>query len=263
VSPRLGIVWRASEQLTAFASYSAGFRAPPFGDVNVGLTNAIARYTTLPNADLEPETSDNLEVGLRWTRGAAFASLSVYSNRFDDFIESFSFVGIQPGTGFIIFQSRNLDDVEIHGIEFKGAMPLSRLLPGLALRGAFNWGEGDDRNADVPLNTVDPARAVIGLQYRPEGARWGAELVTTAVERKRRIDQTAGPFFAPPGYVTLDLLADLRLSDRASVNVGVFNLTDRKYWEWADVRGRPATDPTLDFYTQPGRSLGAQLRLNW
>jgi hemoglobin/transferrin/lactoferrin receptor protein len=263
VSPRLGVVWRASEAVAAFASYSAGFRAPPFGDVNVGLTNAIARYTTLPNPNLKPETSDNLEAGLRWTRGVAFASLSVYSNRFNDFIESFSFVGIQPGTGFTVFQSRNLDDVEIHGIEFKGTVPLSRLLPGLALRGAFSWGEGEDRNADVPLNTVDPARAVIGLQYRPEGARWGAELVTTAVERKRRIDQTAGPLFAPPGYVTVDLLADLRLSDRASANVGVFNLTDRKYWEWADVRGRPANDPTLDFYTQPGRSLGAQLRLNW
>lgn len=263
VSPRLGIVWRASEEVSAFASYSAGFRAPPFGDVNVGLTNAIARYTTLPNADLRPETSDNLEFGLRWTRGAAFASLSIYSNRFQDFIESFSFVGIQPVTGFIIFQSRNLDDVEIHGIEFKGAVPLSRLVPGLALRGAFSWGEGDDRNADVPLNAVDPARAVIGLQYRPEGSRWGAELVTTVVERKRRIDQTGGPFFAPPGYVTLDLLADLRLSDRASVNVGVFNLADRKYWEWADVRGRPANDPALDFYTQPGRSLGAQLHFAW
>jgi hemoglobin/transferrin/lactoferrin receptor protein len=263
VSPRLGVVWRASDQYTAFASYSAGFRAPPFGDVNVGFTNAIARYTTLPNADLEPETSDNVEVGLRWTRGAAFASLSVYSNRFDDFIESFSFVGIQPGTGFTVFQSRNLDDVEIHGVEIKGAVPLRQLLPGLALRGAFSWGEGDERNADVPLNTVDPARAVIGLQYRADGARWGAEFVTTAVERKRRIDQTAGPFFAPPGYITVDLLADWRISERASINAGVFNVTDRKYWEWADVRGRLASDPTLDFYTQPGRSLGAQLRLSW
>jgi hemoglobin/transferrin/lactoferrin receptor protein len=263
VSPRLGVVWRASDQYTAFASYSAGFRAPPFGDVNVGFTNAIARYTTLPNADLEPETSDNVEVGLRWTRGAAFASLSVYSNRFDDFIESFSFVGIQPGTGFTIFQSRNLDDVEIHGVELKGAVPLPQLLPGLALRGAFSWGEGDERNADLPLNTVDPARAVIGLQYRADGARWGAEFVTTAVERKRRIDQTAGPFFAPPGYITVDLLADWRISERASINAGVFNVTDRKYWEWADARGRLANDPTLDFYTQPGRSLGAQLRLSW
>jgi hemoglobin/transferrin/lactoferrin receptor protein len=263
VSPRLGLVWRPSEPIALFASYSAGFRAPPFSDVNVGLTNAIARYTTLPNPDLAPETSDNLEVGVRWTRRAAFASLSVYSNRFDDFIESFSFVGIQPGTGFTIFQSRNLDEVEIHGVELKGAMPLAQLLPGLVLRGALSWGEGDDRNADLPLNTVDPARVVLGLQYRPDGAHWGAELVTTTVERKRRIDQTAGPFFAPPGYVTVDLLADWRISERAAINAGVFNVTDRKYWEWADVRGRRVNDPTLDFYTHPGRSLGAQLRFTW
>lgn len=263
VSPRLGIVWRASDRITAFASYSAGFRAPPFGDVNVGLTNALARYTTLPNADLKPETSDNFELGLRWSSGAAFASLSVYANRFDDFIESFSVIGIQPGTGFTLFQSRNVDQVEIHGVELKGELPLAGLLPGLALRAAASWGEGDDRNADQPLNTVDPARAVVGLEYRRLGAPWGVALVTTAVERKRRINQEGGPFFAPPGYVTLDLLADWRLSGHAQVDFGVFNLTDRRYWEWTDVRGRLASDTTLDFYTRPGRSIGAQLRLNW
>ncbi len=263
VSPRLGLVWRATERLVAFASYSTGFRAPPFGDVNVGFTNFIGRYTALPNPDLRPETSDNLEAGLRWVSGAAFAAVSVYTNRFDDFIESFSFVGIQPGTGFTVFQSRNLGDVEIHGVELKAAWPLERLLPGLRLRGALSWSEGDDRNADAPLNTVDPARAVVGLEYRPAGGRWGVELVTIAVERKHRIDQSGGPFFAPPGYVNLDLLADWRVGPNVTFNAGVFNLTDRKYWEWADVRGRREDDPSIDFYTRPGRSLGAQLRLTF
>ena len=86
--------------------------------------------------------------------------------------------------------------------------------------------------------------------------------MTTAVEGKRRIDQDGGPFFAPPGYVTLDLLADWRPSRHLQVDFGVFNLTDRRYWEWADVRGRPANDGAIDFYTRPGRSIGAQLRLS-
>jgi hemoglobin/transferrin/lactoferrin receptor protein len=263
LSPRLGVVWRAADQLAVFASYSAGFRAPPFNDVNIGFTNFIGRYTALPNPDLKPESSDNREVGIRWTRGAAFAALSLYSNRYNDFIESLAFVGIQPGTGFTIFQSRNVADVEIHGAELTAALPLERWVAGLRLRGAFSWSEGDDRTDDVPLNTVDPARAVVGLEYRPAGRSWGLELVTTAVERKRRIDQSGGPFFAPPGYVTFDLIGDWRLNDRATLNFGAFNLTDRTYWEWADVRGRTASDPALDFYTHPGRSLGAQLRLSW
>lgn len=270
ISPRLGVVWRASPHLTAFASYSASFRAPPFGDVNVGLTNPIADYTTLPNPDLRLETSDNLEAGLRWTRSAAFASLSVYANRFDDCIESFSFVGIQPGTGFTVFQSRNLDDVEIHGVEIKGAVPLATLFPGLALRGALNSAEGDDRNANEPLNTVDPARVVIGLQYRREGGGWGAELVTTAVERKRRIDQSTGPLFAPPGYVTVDLLEDWQLGERAALNVGLFNLTDKTYWECgrcarsagerADARFLHAASPQPRRATAPALAIAADSR---
>ncbi len=263
VTPRLAVVWRAADQLAVFASYNTGFRAPPFNDVNIGFTNFIGRYTALPNPGLRPERSDNRELGIRWTRGTAFAALSLYSNRYTDFIESLAFVGIQPGTGFTVFQSRNVADVEIHGAELTAALPLDRWLAGLRLRGAFSWSEGDDRNLNVPLNTVDPARMVVGLTYRPAGRSWGLELVATAVERKRRIDQRGGPFFAPPGYVSFDLLWDWRLNDRTTLNMGAFNLGDRKYWEWADVRGRIATDPALDFYTRPGRSLGAQLRLSW
>ena len=41
---------------------------------------------------------------------------------------------------------------------------------------------------------------------------------------------------------------DLRL------NVGLYNLTDKKVWRWSDVRGLAASSPVIDSYTQPGRS---------
>src|SRR5690606_32515912 len=80
VSPKLGVVWRFDEGWSMFASYAHGFRAPPYNDVNLGFTNLQFGYTAIPNPDLEPETSDGIELGLRYAGDVAHASLSAYYN---------------------------------------------------------------------------------------------------------------------------------------------------------------------------------------
>jgi hemoglobin/transferrin/lactoferrin receptor protein len=114
---------------------------------------------------------------------------------------------------------------------------------------------------DVPLNSVDPASAVLALRYDTQSGRWGGELVTTAVEAKRDVDDTRADLYETDGYVTLDLLAHLDLGRGIRVNAGFFNLTDADYIEWADVRGRTAADPLVPYYTRPGRS--ASVTLHW
>jgi hemoglobin/transferrin/lactoferrin receptor protein len=42
----------------------------------------------------------------------------------------------------------------------------------------------------------------------------------------------------------------------------VFNLTDRTYWQWTDVRGLPANSTVIDAYTQPGRTFAANVRID-
>jgi outer membrane receptor protein involved in Fe transport len=98
VSPKLGVVWHFSGHRSLFGGYQHGFRAPPYSDVNLGFTNLQFGYTAITNPDLKPETSDGIELGLRFGSDAVFAELSAYYNRYDDFIESQRFVGIQrPG----------------------------------------------------------------------------------------------------------------------------------------------------------------------
>jgi hemoglobin/transferrin/lactoferrin receptor protein len=41
--------------------------------------------------------------------------------------------------------------------------------------------------------------------------------------------------------------------------VGLYNLTNRTYWLWSDVRGLDAATPVADAYTQPGRHLNVSL----
>ena len=63
----------------------------------------------------------------------------------------------------------------------------------------------------------------------------------------------------PSGFATIDLTGQWRISDRWRFNAGIFNLADRSYYEWADVRGRIPDDPLLELFQQPGRNLSVTL----
>jgi hemoglobin/transferrin/lactoferrin receptor protein len=43
----------------------------------------------------------------------------------------------------------------------------------------------------------------------------------------------------------------------------LFNIFDRKYWSWADIRGLPADDPDLERFTAPGRNASVSLTIDW
>jgi hemoglobin/transferrin/lactoferrin receptor protein len=258
VSPKLGVVYRALDTLSLFASYNSGFRSPPYADVNVGFTNLAGGYTTLPNADLEPETSDNFEVGVKYSNEGLRLDFSAFYNTYEDFIQSFASLGVNPQTGLLEFQSQNLDSARIYGAEFKSTVPFGAL----SWQSAVGFSRGTNQETDQPLDTVDPVRVVTGLDYQPADGLWNTGLALTWVDSKSQVDPATSQFL-PDSYVVLDLYGELRIGEHMRLNAGVYNLTDEKYWEWSDVRGRPAADVAIDRYTRPGRTVSASLKVEF
>lgn len=261
VSPKLGTVWHFASDWSLFGGYARGFRSPPYNDVNIGFTNLAFGYTATANPDLKPETSNGFELGLRYAGDAAYFSLSGYYNRYNDFIESLRFIGFN-NQGLRVFQSQNIANARIYGAELKTGIDFGRLsarLQGWSLRGAAAYARGDDRTADVPLSSIDPLRASLGLAY--ERGAWGAELASTFAQRKQRLSDAT--LYQPAGYGVLDLLAHWTFAPGAKLNVGVFNLGDKTYVDWADVPGVAATNSTLDRYTRPGRNLSLSVSVHW
>lgn len=262
VSPKLGAVWKFHGDWSLFANYARGFRSPPYNDVNLGFTNLQFGYATIPNPDLRPETSDGFELGVRYASPAVDLSVAGFLNRYDDFIESGVVVSQPPQSPLLVFQSRNVAEAEIRGVELKAGVQLGEwddALQGWFLRSAASWQEGDDKTANQPLASIDPARASLGVAYDQE--RWGVELAGRFAEHKRRLPDATQ--FAPPGYGVLDLLAHWDFAPGAAINFGVFNLADRKYWDWSDVGGVGASSLVLDRYTRPGRAIAMSVAVSW
>jgi hemoglobin/transferrin/lactoferrin receptor protein len=262
LAPKFGASFTVNDDLMMFMQYSHGFRSQPFEDVNIGLDLPQFNIRAIPNPDLKPETSDSFEIGSRFSGAAVTGSASVYYSRYRDFIESKVNIGRDPATGVTLFQSQNIGKAEIYGAEASFEFDLGALTGALhGLSGSFSaaWTRGEDVVRHLPINTIDPARGTVGLRYAAPSSRWMAQLTLTAVEGVHRVDESRSLLYQPSGFATIDLTGQWRISDRWRFNAGIFNLADRSYYEWADVRGRIPDDPLLELFQQPGRNLSVTL----
>ncbi len=261
-TPKLGMRWTAGEHNTFFAQYARGFRAPPFGDVNIGLSLALLNYEVRPNPDLRPETSHGLEAGWRWRGDGLRASVSLYRNRYRDLIDSRANLGTDPVSGALVFQSVNRSRARIEGIEAEATWTPAAAID-WEFRAAASWARGRDLARDAPLNSVAPGKLVLGASWAPADSDWGIEAVATGVAGQSALDESAGPLFHAPGHALFDLYAWWQPLPSLRLNLAVQNATDRRYWDWNTVRGVSATANDIDFHTRPGRSVNLSLSFDW
>lgn len=255
-SPKLGVLWRADDRWSVFGNYAAGFRAPNAGQVNAFFENVTQFYKTIPNPDLKPEKSQNLELGARGRLDRLRVEAAVFTGRYKDFIDDLVQVG---GTGRagnpLVFQSVNRGRVRIHGFELKGDMDWGRLGTGrLGTPFAYGATEGKDTATGRPVNAIDPQRLNLGARY--DTAAWAVRLDMTHRAGKKAADVDGAALasqFLPPSSTTFDLSGQWRIRPDLRLVAGLYNITDRKYWNWADVRGLSSTVSYADAYTQPGR----------
>jgi hemoglobin/transferrin/lactoferrin receptor protein len=258
LSPKLGAIWRFSDRIQAYGQYAHGFRAPPFEDLNIGLDIALFNYRAIPNPDLEPETSDGIELGFRYMAGGVRFSAAVFGTDYDNLIETKANLGFDEN-GTLIFQSRNIDHARVYGAELSLSASLERWIPGVALNVSSSITRGTNRTTDEPLNTVNPAELVAMLSWAPS-PRLRLALNVTAVAAKDDVSESVTNQMTTDGYVVTDLTGSFRVTDRVRLEAGLFNAFDETYWQWGAVRNRTTDDPMIDYLSAPGRYASVAFR---
>jgi hemoglobin/transferrin/lactoferrin receptor protein len=261
VSSRIGAAIRVTDQVTIVSQYAGGFRAPPYSAINSGFTNLAGGYTSLPNSNLQAETSDNVEVGVRTAIGRMSLGVTGFFNFYDGFIQQVA-LGVNPATRLLEYQYQNLSEVTIKGLELRGEYGFS---DSLRLRASYARIRGNDvtGDTDLPLDSIAPDQGVVGLEYAAPSRRWGAEALVRAVASQPTDRLATATAFSPARYAVADLVGWYRIASRVTVRGGVMNLTDATYFDWSNVRGRMAADTTIDRYTAPGISGVFSLSYGW
>ena len=245
--------------VTLHTQYAGGFRAPPYSSVNSGFTNLLGGYTTISNPGLDPETSNNFETGLRLVNGPLLFSVTGFWNEYNNFI-LLNRRGSSP-TGLLQFQYQNISEARIRGLELQAEVQLS---DSWRIRSAYAAIAGDDTSEDeeVPLEAIAPNQGTLGIGFIEPSNRFGSDLIARVVGGQS-LEAVEEDNFAPESYAVLDLTAWVHLGSDVILRVGVLNLTDQKYFEWANVRGRLADDPAIDRYSNPGINVVTSLSVGW
>ena len=271
VSPKLGVLYRANPQWSLYGNYASGFRAPEGQQVNSVIEVSTAKL--LPNPNLKPEESRNLELGTRTRWDRLSLDVAIFSGKYTNLIVDKKDLGTANGLAATVanptlFQTINIDKATIHGFEVKGAMAWGYALGG-KLGSPFAYGRtrGTNDTNGRPLSYIEPAKLVVGLNY--ETPAWDVRLDLIHRDEKKSEDLES-PFipksttqrqFTTPAATTLDLSGQWRMRKNMRLNVAIVNLTDKKHWNWSDVQGLAsnASPRVVDAYTQPGRHLNLSL----
>ncbi len=216
----------ASATLGSFKGFSLtgqiarGFRDPVLSDRYY--RGPTGRGFITGNPDLDPETSLQGDLALRYVTSRFRVATFYYDYRIHDLIERYS-----TTTDFFFF--RNRGTARIRGFEVEGQADLGG---GVTLEIASQVAEGHALDDHAYLDDMSPANlsAVVRKQF---GAR-GFGQVRTAYFLD---DDHVGPTErAVPGYTLLDLATGIRVARPLELRVQARNLLAQQYYASQDIR---------------------------
>ena len=267
VTPRLGLVWRLDPSFAPYAQWAHGFRAPTPDQVNNGFTNLASNYRSIGNPALAAEHAASIELGVRGQVGGLRWSLAGFDNRYKDFISQQIVGGTGTAADPTVYQYVNLANARVRGVELRA---LWQLDPAWSLNAGsgLTRGSTDSQGTRAPLDTIEPARTVLGLRYSAGAVAFDATALHAqgqSASRTNPIRTNTGttPAYTPPSYTTLDLGAHWQVLPALMLNANLSNALDATYWRWSDVRGLADNSSVKDAYTAPGRSLQVSARYDF
>ena len=262
VTPRIGAVWRLASGFSPYAQLARGFRAPTPDQVNNGFANLASGYTSIGNSELKPEYADSLEIGFRGKSHGLRYSLAGFENRYQNFISQEVIGGGGRPTNPTIYQYVNLANAKIQGVVAQLELKVGQRWT-VQTGAAYLKGDSQSNGVSTPINSVQPFKTMLGLQY--DAGEWGgqATVLYSAAKDPSRIAPGRTSQFASPDYTVLDFGVYWKPSPNLTLNANVNNVLDTKYWRWSDVSGLTENSRIADAYTAAGRTIQVSMRYDF
>lgn len=303
VLPSLTLQYELTPKMITYLQYKRGAQfanaSQLYGSWNLGSSYAgTAQYALIGNADLNTETSNNLEWGIKGeaTEGVTVNG-SLFYNSYKNFIaysrytragspDKFSNV---PSNIYTVYQAENRDKAYIWGGELSTKVNYGTWfndLNGLSTTLALGYSEGASKSSYdgdkyVDLDSVAPMKAVVGVAWDDPAARYGAAITATFVKGKQAsatnresysnsgtaLTDASTDYMRVPGYGMVDMTAYWQATKSVKLSGGVYNLTDRKYWDYLSSRqltGSTAQDSyEKSLAVMPGRTFQLGVNVNF
>lgn len=236
-SPKFSVEYSVNDDTLVYASYGHSFTTPILyqvyrsggataQDINGQLT--VTSRSSLANPDLEPETTDTYEIGVkkRWGDRTS-ATLSLYKADTDNAVRYYStsdsilYNGILYTNG--ITQYRNMGTAKKKGVEIDVNHRISDLLTAY-LNYAWEMEKVDGEvNYDVPRHLLH-----FGLSFQHK--RWHILADAQYVSERQSPDSATGLYYAEDAFFITNLAVNYALNPQTTAQFTIYNLFDREFF---------------------------------
>lgn len=220
----LGAVWRGIEHTAVRASWAQGFRTPNLMEryipTSMGGGNVIA------NPDLKPETSNNFELGVRFTPGRAVLDVAAFYSDADDYITT---AAVEDS----VYQYRNVASAKTYGLELQTSY---RFENGFEPYATGTWmrrelSQNGDSTYDAGVAELSGRYGVrwtgerAGLKLRADAYAWSQSETALYDFSKKTVNSRFG------GSTSFNLTGGVSFGpeDAYSLDVSLLNLTNKLY----------------------------------
>ena len=215
-------------------SYGTAFRAPTFNDLYFPFSPA---FQFRGNPDVQPETSETLELGVRGHYNRYFWDLAAYQTDVDDLIQN------QPD-GDDVLRPVNVNRARIRGAEFSSGASFG----GLDLASKITFLDPRDRDNDNRLPRRPTQTVRVDADYSDGPVTFG---VSGVIEGGRYNDADNEEWLS--GFATADMRVGVRAAERLWVRFNIDNVFNRQY--------STSRNSFSDFdYLAAGRTVFASIR---
>ena len=257
VSMKFGFLRVLSDEVSFYAQYAEGFRAPDFQSANLSFTNLAFRYAVGTSPGLKPEESEGIEFGFKGATDNVSWTLSFYDNEYTDFIDTY--IKGRSQQGITLYEYGNLDEVDITGVEFEMSADISD-----NLQASFGFSIPNGNMNGERLASIEPEEAILGLLWDTGKLRLSGYANFTAGSYDNFAPSCGRsgctPLLALSGLTTFDVYGSYQITANMKLRFALKNLTDESYWNWSSVQGKSASDANLDLFMEPGRNSSVGLK---
>lgn len=207
-NPRLALVWQPNSKVTAKILYGEAFQAPNYQQLYAETSRS------LPNPNLEPETSRTIDLGLTYTPSRQLLlGINLFYLQLEDLITK------APGKS----QYQNGDDHWVQGVELEARWQIS---PALGLSGNYSVREQDDSGFEQPNQPLQDAYVRMDWSFQPD---WHWNMQANWVSE---IERLAGRDTQFDNYLIADTTLRYSASEQLELAASIRNLFDEDAREY-------------------------------
>ncbi len=256
----LNALYRLTENIAALAAVGRAFRSPNLVERFFNGVTPEGTASQVPNPDLEPETSFNVDLGLRVRTPTVYLEGFVFRNEVHNGIRPSCRVepgsGASPGAcgdsvnGLPAYWNENVDKLRYVGVEISADIPLPR---GFAVAANYTHLSSTDESTGNPVGDTYDEKLNAQLRYTHPSDRFWIEYALRWNGDRTDVLTGASPVGPTlPSFTTHTLRAAVTVLRRGGhtqrLGLAVTNLTDELYAEFQNAsffRPQPRRGVTL------------------